>query len=238
MSSLPQVAQAIQTVLTDVPEAVARTAGFLKRRSKLTPARFVQTLVLGWWQHPDATLEQLSQMAAALGCPVSPQGLDQRFGQAAAALLRERLGTAVAQASTAEPAATDVLRRFPAVYVLDSTTVALPDALATVWAGCGGRVPRGGQAALKLTLRQELVRGGLDGPALSAGRAQDKGSPLQQAAVPAGALRIADQGFWSLAVVRQIAAAGGYFLSRLHLQTAVLAAGERVDLVRWLTAPS
>jgi hypothetical protein len=159
VSSLPQVAAAIQTVVTDVPEAVARSAGFLRRRGKLTPARFVQAVVLGWWQHPDATPEQLSQMAAALGCPVRPQGVDQRFGQAAAALLRERLETAVAQAITAEPVASDVLRRFPAVYVLDSTTVALPDALATVWAGCGGRVPQGSQAALKLTLRQELVRG-------------------------------------------------------------------------------
>jgi hypothetical protein len=234
VSSLPQVAAAIQTVLTEVPEAVARATGFLRRRSKLTPARFVQTLVLGWWQHPAATLEQLCQMAAVLGVGISPQGLDQRFTAGAAALLRERLETAVAQVITAEPVAAAVLRRFPAVAVLDSTTVAVPDALATVWPGCGGRVPQGSQAALKLTLRQELVRGGLDGPLLSAGRDQDKGSPLQHAAVPPGALRIADQGFWSLAVLAQIAADGGYFVSRLLLQTTVFVAGERVDLARWL----
>jgi hypothetical protein len=236
VSSLAQVAAAIQTVLTDVPEAAARATGFLRRRSKLTPARFVQALVLGWWRHPEATLEQLSQMAAALGCPISPQGLDQRFGAAAAALLRDRLETAVAQAIAAEPVAAAVLRRFPAVYVLDSTTVALPDALAVVWPGCGGRVPQGAQAALKATVRLELVRGGLDGPALSAGRVQDKSSPLQRAAVPAGALRIADQGFWSLGVLAEIAAGGGYFLGRLHLQTTVFAAGEAVDLVGWLGA--
>jgi Transposase DDE domain len=234
VSSLAQVAQAIQTVLTDVPEDVARSTGFLKRRSKLAPARFVQTLVLGWWQHPEATLDQLSQMAAALGSPISPQGLDQRFGAAAARLLRDRLETAVAQVIAAEPVAGEVLRRFPAVYVLDSTTVALPDALAVVWPGCGGRVPQGAQAALKATVRLDLVRGGLAGPALSAGRGQDKSSPLQRAAVPAGALRIADQGFWSLAVLGQIAAGGGYFLSRLHLQTTVFVAGERIDPVRWL----
>ena len=44
MSSLPQVAKAIQTVVTDIPEELGRATGFLTRRSKLTPARFVQTL--------------------------------------------------------------------------------------------------------------------------------------------------------------------------------------------------
>src|SRR5262249_45668064 len=186
---------------------------------------------LGWWQRPDATLDQLSQTAAALGTPLSPQGLDQRFGTGAAALLRERLATAVAQVITAEPVAAAVLDRFPAVCLLDSTPVGLPAPLAAVWAGCGGRGPRGAQAAGGATVGLDVVRGGLEGPLLSPGRSQDKGSPLQQAAVAAGALRIAGQGFWRLAVLRQTAAGGGYFLSRLHQQPAVCVAGQRVDLV-------
>lgn len=236
MSSLPQVAEAIQTVLTDIPEEVARATGFLRRRSKLTPERFVQTLVLGWWQHPDASLAQLSQMTAVLDAAITPQGVDQRFGEAATELVHERLETAVAHVVTADPVASDVLTRFPAVCVLDSTTVALPDALTTIWSGCGGRVPQGSQAALKLTVRHDLVRGRLEGPLLSAGRTQDKQSPLQTAPLPTGALRLADQGFWSLDTFAHIAAAGGYFLSRLHVQTTVFVAGEAVDLASWLRA--
>jgi len=129
-----------------------------------------------------------------------------------------------------------VLARFPAVYVLDSTTISLPDALAPVWPGCGGRVPQGSQAALKLTVRHDLVRGGLEGPTLSAGRDQDKAGSLPRAPMPAGARRLADLGFWSLEGLRQIAAAGSYFLSRLHRQTTVFIGGERVDLVAWLRA--
>jgi hypothetical protein len=69
----------------------------------------------------------------------------------------------------------------------------------------------------------------------SAGRAQDKSSALQHAPLPEGALRITDLGFWSLAVLQGIADRGAYFLSRLHLQTAVFAAdGDRLDLVDWL----
>jgi hypothetical protein len=236
MSSLPQVAAAIQTVLTAVPDEVGRVTGFCQRRSKLTPARFVQTLVLGWWQHPSATLAQLSQMTALLAEPITPQGMDQRFGPAAADLLHACLDAVVAQVITADPDAVGVLRRFPAVYVLDSTTVSLPDALATIWPGCGGRVPQGSQAALKLTVRYDLVQGGVEGPLLSAGRTQDKQSPLQTAPLPPGALRLADQGFWTLAGLRALAAAGGYFVSRLHVHTTVFVAGEAVELASWLRA--
>jgi hypothetical protein len=235
VSSLPQVAGALQHVLTEVPEALARGSGFCRRRSKLTAALFVQTAVLGWLARPTATLHQLTQTAADLGVSLSPQGLAQRFGPAAAELLRQTLAAAVQEVVAAAPVAVDLLRRFPAVVLLDSTTVALPDGLATVWAGCGGRVATGTRAALKLTVRLDLCTGRLDGPVPSAGRAQDKASPAQQAPLPPGALRVTDLGFWSLGVLQGIADQGAYFLSRLHLQTAVFAAdGERLDLVAWL----
>jgi hypothetical protein len=196
----------------------------------------VQTAVLGWWQHPDATLTQLSQTAALLGTPVSPQGLDQRFSLAGAALLRERLEAAVTRVITAEPVASEVLGRFRAVYLLDSSTVTLPDALATIWPGCGGRVATGTQAALKLTVRLDARTGQLAGPELGAGRTQDRATALQHAPVPAGGLRIADQGYWSLGVLAAIAAAEGYFLSRHHRQTAVELGGVWLDLPAWLAA--
>lgn len=234
MSSLPQVAEAIHAVLTDVPEAVARGTGFCQRRSKVGAATFVQTTVLGWWQHPEATLTQLTQTAAVRGTAVSPQGLDQRFTLAGAALLRDRLEAAVAQMIAAEPVAQDLLGRFAAVQVLDSTTITLPDALAAPWPGCGGRVATGTQAALKATVCLDALSGRVDGPELNAGRTQDRATALQHAPVPAGALRIADLGCWSLPVLAAIAADGGYFLSRYHRQTRVALAGAWLDLPAWL----
>lgn len=233
-TSLPQVARALRHVLTTVPDALARETRFCQRTSKLTAAVFAQTTVLGWLAHPQASLDQLAQRAADRGVAISPQGLDQRFTPAAADLLRRVWEAALAEVVVADPVAADLLARFPAVVLLDSTTIALPDGLAAVWAGCGGRVERGGQSALKLTVALDLVRGRL-AVAPSDGRAQDKSSPLQHAPLPEGALRVTDLGFWSLAVVQGIADQGAYFLSRLHLQTAVFAAdGERLDLVDWL----
>jgi hypothetical protein len=234
VSSLPQVARALQHVLTDVPAALARSSGFCQRDSKLTAAVFVQTTVLGWLAHPAATLQQLTQRAADRGVALSPQGLAQRFTPAAADLLRRVWEAALAEVVVAEPVAAGLLARFPAVVLMDSTTVALPDGLAAVWAGCGGRVEQGSQAALKLTVALDLVEGRL-ATLPSAGRAQDKSSALQDAPLPEGALRITDLGFWSLAVLQGIADQGAYFLSRLHLQTAVFAAdGARLDLVDWV----
>lgn len=53
-----------------------------------------------------------------------------------------------------------------------------------------------------------------------------------------GGLRITDLGYWSLAVLRAITDQGAYYLSRLHLTTAVAdaATGTRLDLVTWLAA--
>jgi hypothetical protein len=129
MASVAPVAEVLQEVVGAVPEAVARETGFCVRRSKLSAARFVQTLVLGWWPHPEASLSQLCQTAARLGTVMSPQGLDQRLGRAVAAVLAERLAAAVAHVLAAEPSARALLATFPSLLVLDSTTITLPDTL-------------------------------------------------------------------------------------------------------------
>jgi hypothetical protein len=235
VSSLAQVASALQVVLTVVAEEAARQSGFVRRVRQWTGATFVQTLVLGWLGNPRASLSELTQVAAKLGVAVSPQALAQRFGPAAAVLLARVLSAAVEQVITAAPVAVPLLQRFAAVVILDSSTVALPDGLAAHWQGCGGRVAQGTQAALKLTVRLDLGRGRLDGPVVTAGRTQDRRSALQHASLPAGALRLADLGFWSLEVFRQLAADGAYWLSRLNLQVAVFATdGARLDLPTWL----
>lgn len=231
-----EVATVLQTALTDLTDDRARRTGFCQRRSKLTAAVFVQTLVLGWWQHPAATLRQLCQIATLRGVPISPQGLDQRFTEAGAALLRACLETTLAQVLTRRPGTTGLLDRFAAVYLLDSTTITLPDALAGLWPGCGGRVATNTQAALKCTVRLDLRRGRLADLELTSGRTQDRATGVQHQPVPKGALRIADLGFWSLPVLAAIAAGGGFFLSRSHSQTRILVDDIPVDLPRWLAA--
>lgn len=235
MSSLPHVAAAFHRVLAAIPEDLARATGFCQRRSKLTGALFVQTLVFGWWHHPGATLAELCQQAAALGVPITPQGLDQRFGPTAAALLRDRLTAATNELIAANPVACDVLGRFAAVEILDSTTIRLPDVLASQWRGCGGRTTTGTQAALKGTVSLELLTGRMTGPELNHGRTQDRATALQHAAPQPGSLHLVDQGFTTLVRCADLAQAGAYFLHRLPVQWSVWRpTGERLAVETWL----
>ena len=115
MSSIPQVCLALQTVLTTVATTAARTCGFIRRQRQVTGAGFVQALVFGFLANPQATLEQLAQRAANVGMPLSPQGLDKRFTQAAATWLQHVLAAAVQQVVAAHPVASPILQRFNGV---------------------------------------------------------------------------------------------------------------------------
>ena len=236
MTTIQQVAQKMQTILSSTADAAARETRFVQRKSKLTGAKFAQTLVFGWLSSPQATLEELAQTAATLGVEISPQGLDQRFTRAAAAYLEQVLSAAVTEMIDAEPVAIPILQRFNGVYILDGSTIRLPAALADEWAGCGNRVP-GNEAAVKVQVCLDLSTGGLRGPLLQDGRAHDRSSPLQTASLPAGALRLADLGYFSLDILQELDGQGVYWLSRLQAGTAVFdQKGERQDLVRFLTA--
>ena len=235
MESLPQIATALQHVLTTVAESAAAEVGFVRRRRMLTGASFVQALVLGWLACPEATLHQLTQGLAVRGTPLSPQGLAQRYTPAAAALLERVLAATVATVVAGAGAPLALLTRFAGVSVLDCTTVRLPDALGPLWPGCGGRVPQGTAAALKLQVRLDLIHGRMEGPYLLAGRTQDKAGPLHTAPLPPGALLLADLGYWSLARFRELGQTGAYWLSRLDPHTSVRDdSGQRLDLPRWL----
>jgi hypothetical protein len=237
MSSVPQWPAVLRHVLTTTADAAARATGFVQRRSKLTGGHFVQTLTFGWLATPDARLADLAHMAAVLGVPITPQGLAQRFTEAAATCLQHVLHEAAAQALPAVPAVVPLLERFPAVLLRDSTSIVLPAVLAAVWRGCGGRTAETVPAALKLQVQLDLCAGGLAGLVLQAGRAQDRSSPHQTQLHPPGTLRIADLGFFSLSAFAAQAEQDGYWLSRLQVQIVVHDPdGTRWDLLARLAA--
>jgi hypothetical protein len=235
--SVAHLDAALQTVLTTTAATAARASGFVQRRSKLTGPLFVQTLVYGWLAQPQATLVELCQGAATLGVAITPQGLAQRFTEAAARCLEPVLQAATTQVLAADPVALPLLQRFTAVLAQDSTTIVLPAALAGVWAGCGGSTAASAPAALKLQVQLDVRHGTVHGPLLQAGRTQDHSSPHQHAPLPRGALRLADLGYWSLPVFAALERQGAYWLARLHSQTVVQEPdGPRWDLLARLQA--
>ena len=230
------VARAMQTVLTDKAEEAARDSGFAQRRSPLGGAAFVGATVFACLAEPLPTLDDFAQKAAALGVLVTPKAFDQRFTEQAADCLRRSLAEAVGAVIASQPPLLPLLRRFTAVDIQDSTTVALPDCLKGLWKGTGGRTDNGTAAAVKFQVRLDLRSGRLTGPFPEAGSASDQRSALQGVEdMPEGALRVADLGYFELETFARIGERKAYWLSRLQFGTAVFdAAGRRLSLPDWL----
>src|SRR5918912_1399114 len=220
MPIIEQVADALQDVFGSVAQSLARETRFVQRASKLGGAHFVQTLVFTYLANPDATLEELCQTAAALGVDITPAGLTQRFTEAAATFLQAVLAAAVTRTLAAAPLAIPLLERFAAVYLEDSTSIVLPDALRDHWAGCGNATGQG-QAALKLNLRLDLSTGRLVNLTLHAGRMHDIQASAPLSAVASGALYLADLGYFGLDRFQELSQHGAYFVSRLKASTQV-----------------
>jgi hypothetical protein len=241
MESIDELMAIFTSLFTEVAEALARETGVIQRQRQFSGANLVQTLIFGWLEHPAATLSQLTQMAALRGAVVTPQALDQRFTPALTRCLERFLAAAVATLADGlggEPVAIPLLQRFSGVWIIDSTTISLPSALAERWPGCGGRRSGEGTAALKVTARLDLLRGRFAPPELSAGRMQDRASAGQHAPLPVGSLRLSDLGYFTLPVLRQLDADESFFLTRVPANVVVFTpAGERItDLPRWLAA--
>jgi hypothetical protein len=237
MTSVAQLCQTLQTVLTTVADSAARTTRFVQRQSKLTGAKFIQTLVIGWLDNPDATYEQLAQTATALGVPITAQGLDNRFTLEAANCLKQTLESAVHQVIVADPVVIPLLQRFKGVYIQDGTTIRLPDALAPLWQGCGGSTAEGTRAALKAQVQFNFNNGQMTHLDLQAGRAQDKTAPMQTAALPIGALRIADLGYLAIPVLAEYDRQGVFWLTRYQANLWLFdTAGQPLDVLAILPA--
>ena len=236
MPSIPSLQTALQTVLTEQAESLARSSRVIRRQRKLSGALLLQTLIFGWLAHPAATLTQLTQMAARRGVQLSPQALDHRFTPSLVTCLEHLLAATLSTlVAVAEPVALPLLQRFSGVWLLDSTTLSLPADWAEHWPGCGGR-PGEGVAAVKLQMRWDLLRGRLEGPEPLDGRAHDRRGFWSHAPLPAGSLRVSDLGFFSLESFRTLAAQGSFWLSRLQVNVVIQTLEpERVTQVsRWL----
>jgi DDE family transposase len=229
MRTIRETVTALRTMLATV-EPLAQATGFVRRRSKLSGVRFVQTLVFGWLADPDLPLAGLCQVAASLGVRISPQGLEQRFTPQAADLLRRVLEQALATLARvrATPTLGSLLDRFSAVFVSDCTVIGLPGALATTWPGCGNAsTPAPSSAALKAAVRLELRGGTLHGPVLCPGRTHDRAAPEPGPPAAAGALDVADLGYFSLERFAGLSARGVFWLSRLQMGTVLWVRGQR-----------
>src|SRR5712692_6463825 len=237
MNSVAHFADMLERILGEEVEQFAKETGFIQRERVLSGADFVQTLILGWLQEPEITLDGQTQVLQRREVSISASGLSQRFTPQAATLLQRVLERLSAEQMQVEPVDIALLKQFSAVILEDSSSITLPPKLAEVWRGCGGSAGTN-EAAIKLFVRWDVLRGELQGPGLEQGRRNDKHGPLPLADLPEGCLYVADLGFFG--VQRLSAIAHGepgqkrikrYFVSRYQAKTALQTrSGHRIEL--------
>ena len=112
MSILTQVSNIMQEILQNIANEVAQRCGFVQRIRKLTGAVFIQTLVFGWLEAPDASYADLANTAKTLGVDVSRQAIEQRMTPEAADALKETLEVAATQVLTLSTQNLPLLEKF------------------------------------------------------------------------------------------------------------------------------
>lgn len=234
MDTIPQLAETLQTVLEEEANDLARQTGFIRRERQISGADFAQTLIFGWLQEPDVSLDGLTQIIGRRQVTISASGLSQRFTQQAATFLRQLLERLTQVRLQAEAAPVALFKRFSAVIVEDSSSITLPEEVAACWDSKADQRERA-SGRLKLFVRWDLLSGTVRGPLFAAGRQADGKSPFNEEELPVGSLYLADLGFFGLErlqrLSRRSAAGKRYYLMRLGVGTALYTrTGHRLEL--------
>ena len=220
MNILAQVGAALQLLFGTLADEAATVAGVIVRQRKFTALTLARTFILGFLHKPKATDEDLAQMAVQCGVDVTPQAIEQRHTPKLVTFFEQLFRRGIQIAVQAQQTLGTILERFTQVLVLDSTTITLPDRQQERFRGCGGSYGSGA-AALKLQVELDLRSGALAHIEIEPGRRPDAATTRQQATYPAGSLRIADLGYFNLAVFAALLHQSVHFLSRLQFGTRV-----------------
>lgn len=220
---VPQkLAEILPKLLGPVADELAVECGFTKRASKITGGAFAAALVGCWLSDADARLHEFSSLLAGNRVEVTPQAVDQRFSEAAVELFRRLLEVAVGEVVAADRAPLALADRFPAVVLFDCTQVALPEAFAEEFPGCGGGNTKPDRAAtLKVSVGWELHSGALCHLSVHPGRTHDRATLPPPESLAPGTLRLADLGYFSLSGLAELSAAQVHWLTRLQANTRI-----------------
>lgn len=235
--NVSDLAPQLQTLFGSAADRAACQAHLIQRQRKLTARAFAQGLVFTWLDNPQATGDELVIGLARAGVVLKEQSLDARFTPQSAEFFRLLLNAALQKVVAAAPRAAGLLDRFEGTQLLDGSTIALPAVLAPLWPGCGGRDDTDScKAALKVMVRYEVGSGVLDGMSLHPGRTADARTPLHEAPLTPGALRLADLGFFDLDVLQAYDRQRVYYCSRVQANTVIYdELGRKWKLARYLT---
>ncbi len=194
-------------------DEVARATGFLQRKRKATPLRFVYAIVLGIASEGRRTLSGLRRFFTAI-CKVTitSAAFQKRFTNAAADMMERLFDRLMEKALDLElRPLPGQYRRFKDVLAIDSTVFALRDKLAKHFRGFKSE---GTKAMARITTTMSLLSHQVKDFRITGGRTSEtRGFKITRGL--AGQLVVMDLGFFSFKRFRALMRVRAYFISRL-----------------------
>ncbi|MEE3950083.1 IS4 family transposase [Bacillus wiedmannii] len=215
-------AQEIQNFLSpNTLRDLAREVGFVKRTSKYQAKDLVALCV---WMSQNIATTSLTQLSSRLEAStevlISPEGLNQRFNQAAVQFLQQLLAELLNQKlSSTKLISSPYISFFKRIRILDSTAFQLPDVFSSVYPGAGGCSHTAG---MKIQLEYDLLSGQFLHIHTGPGKQHDRtyGS-LCVPTVTANDLCIRDLGYFHLKDLQHIQDKKAYYISRIKSNTRI-----------------
>lgn len=148
-----------ETIDKNQIEALARSTGFVQKRSKITGVIFAKIMIFEIRQTKSASLNALTTKLGLQGVPISKQGLDNRFNESAVTFMKE-LTDKVLSTKLDRHEVLDMAEKFNRIMIKDSTVFQLPDTCALKYPGHGGGASAAG---MKIQYEYDLkAKGGLN----------------------------------------------------------------------------
>ena len=74
MISVTQLTQTLRQILEEEANELAKETGFIQRERRISGADFAQTLIFGWLQDPQVTLDGMTQIAQRREVEITSSG--------------------------------------------------------------------------------------------------------------------------------------------------------------------
>lgn len=210
-------AMQIETFFEKVCGQYGHESGLVQRKSPLTASKLAQGLILGSLKTATASLNQFCQILDELDVKISESGLHDRVNAKTVDFMERLTSYAIDHWYDQQGISHELLQRFVAIRINDSSQIKLPDQLVDYFCGTS-------KSSMKVTLCYEFLSGRFEMIDIRDGKSPDQTHPVMRHNMVAGALTIADLGFFNQQTFDKLHQHGAYFLSRLKLQAGVYAA--------------
>jgi hypothetical protein len=193
-------------------EQIARTTGFLKRKSKITPSVFVDLMFR--WISQRCSLDKLTlESQIEHSVLITKQALDERFSEASISFSKNLLAQAISE-QIKIPSAKEQMALFNRVLIKDSTRFHIDNSLKEHFPGYGGDAS---EAGISIQFEYDLKQGGISDIDLQSVIDRDSTDALnKQETIQKKDLIIRDLGYYHGKVIKHISESEAYYISRLH----------------------